>query len=71
MAQLREELVVVVTANQVVRHRDPDRCRDRERGIGPLREALEAVAHQRDDTGQSWTRCLPEGKSTPVKGACY
>lgn len=20
---------------------------------------------------QSWTRCLPEGKSTPVKGACY
>ncbi|MDA0170964.1 hypothetical protein OJ998_17810 [Solirubrobacter taibaiensis] len=20
---------------------------------------------------QAWTRCLPEGKSTPVKGACY
>ncbi|MBE2319397.1 hypothetical protein DVA67_025705 [Solirubrobacter sp. CPCC 204708] len=20
---------------------------------------------------QSWTRCLPEGRSTPVKGACY
>ena len=42
--QLRQELVVVVAAHQVVRNRDAHSGCDRQRGIGSLREALEPLA---------------------------
>ncbi len=53
MPQLRQELIVVVAANQVVRHRDSNGGRDGQRSVGTLRETLEPIAHQGDDTCES------------------
>src|SRR5690242_7755213 len=52
MPELRQELVAVVTAHYVMRHRDADRGGSLDRTVWSGHQLLQTRPHQRDDPAQ-------------------